>query len=118
MNSYPSIRHDYAFITQPGHIPFRERMNRADGRAYESLDTARGFRRKAESLRHVRVAGDAEKKRQAEREAVLSWLQVGMIVDTVIWGRGKVVKINKKTANIDIGRTALNVELSFLQPIS
>jgi hypothetical protein len=43
LTSQPELRHDWAFITQPGHIPARERMNRADDRACESL-------RKAESM--------------------------------------------------------------------
>ena len=30
-----SVRHDWAFITQPGHIPERARMNARDERAME-----------------------------------------------------------------------------------
>ena len=70
LNSYPSIRGDYAFNTQPGHIPFRSRMIKADDRAFESLEKAGEMREKATNLRNVRVAGDAERKRQAHREAL------------------------------------------------
>lgn len=38
--SNPELRHDWAFITQPGRIPERDRMNRADDRAFRSLDKA------------------------------------------------------------------------------
>src|SRR4030042_6641185 len=55
LNSFPSVRHDWAFITQPGHTPFRARMNAADDRAFASLKVAKGFRQKAENLRDVRV---------------------------------------------------------------
>jgi hypothetical protein len=50
LNSYPDIRHDIAFITQPGRIPFRERMNRADDRAFESLAKARGMSARADGI--------------------------------------------------------------------
>lgn len=49
LTSQPEIRHDWAFITQPGHIPARARMNAADDRACASL-------RKAESM-NSRAAG-------------------------------------------------------------
>ncbi len=121
LNSFPEIRHDWAFITQPGHIPFRSRMNAADNRACESLGVAAKMQARADSLRHVRVAGDAEKKYQEKREAILQWLKVGMVVDTVIFGPGIVAKINKKTATIKntgcSGTYQTLVDLSFLRPI-
>ena len=40
LNSKPGLRHDWAFITQPGHIPERARMNAADDRAHASLKKA------------------------------------------------------------------------------
>lgn len=101
LNSYPDIRHDWAFITQPGHIPFRARMNAADARACESLNKADEMQRKADNLRHVRVKGDKEREYEARREAVRGWIEVGMTVDTVIWGRRVVAKINKKTISVE-----------------
>ena len=100
LNSYPTIRHDWAFITQPGRIPFRDRMNKADGRAYESLDIAHKMRDKADSLRHVQVKGDAEKRYQAKRDAIRPLLKPGMEVDTVIYGVKEIVKVNKKTVTV------------------
>lgn len=55
LESQPELRHDWAFVTQPGHIPERARMNAADDRAFRSLD-------KAESMK----ARAAEIERQAE----------------------------------------------------
>jgi hypothetical protein len=100
LNSYPEIRHDWAFITQPGHIPFRARMNRADERAHDSLTVAEGFRNKAENIRHVRVKGDAARRDEIKRAEVDSWIQSGMVVDTCHFGQLEVVKVNKKTVTL------------------
>lgn len=116
LNTYPEIRHDWNFITQPGRIPFRERMNRADDRAYESLNVARGFRQRAHSLRHVRVAGDAERRREAERAKTLHWIEKGMQVQNSLYGIGCVLRINKKTATIQYNGHKQNVCLSWLAP--
>lgn len=121
LNSYPEIRHDIAFCTQPGRIPFRDRMNKADGRAFESLQVAEKMEAKADSLRHVRVKGDAEKRWQGLRDLNINRLSVGDMVDTGIYGRGTILKINKKTAKIGntgtSGTATFNVDLAFLTPI-
>jgi len=118
LNSYPSIRHDWAFITQPGRIPFRDRMNKSDARAVESLNVAEGMRGKAERLRHVSVKGDAEKRCQAKRDAIRPLLKLGMEVDTVIYGLKEIVKVNKKTVTVksrfeNFGN--FTVDISFLR---
>lgn len=100
LNSYPEIRHDTAFNTQPGYIPFRARMNRADDRAYESLRKAQGMRSKAESLNHVQVKGDAAAKWEQARLNVLEWLRVGDVVDCGYAAPVTILKINQKTARI------------------
>lgn len=92
---------DIAFNTQPGHIPLRARIIGQEDRAFESLRKAQGFREKAQSLRHVRVAGDAERRYEAEREYVRSWIQPGMVVDSCHFGPRKVVRVNKKTATLE-----------------
>lgn len=45
-----SLRHDWAFITQPGRIPERERMNRRDEKAFEHQNMAGHHRSKAAGL--------------------------------------------------------------------
>jgi uncharacterized Zn finger protein (UPF0148 family) len=121
LNSHPEIRHDIAFCTQSGRIPFRDRMNKADGRAFESLQVAEKMEAKADSLRHVRVKGDAEKRWQRLRDINTSRFKVGDVVDTGIYGRGTILKINKKTAKIGntgtSGTFTVNVDLAFLSPI-
>lgn len=113
---------DWAFITQPGHIPARARIIAQEDRQRESLMKSEEMERKADSLRHVVVAGDADKRRQAKRDEVLTWLKVGMQVDTILLGIGTVKKINKNTAKIEncgaSGTCCTNVELSFLLPVA
>jgi hypothetical protein len=121
LNSYPSLRNDYAFVTQPGHIPLRARMIKADEKAYESLKIARDMAGKAENLRHVRVAGDAERDREARREETRQWIKVGMMVFNSMFGKGRVLRINKKTATIgetgSSGKYTVKVCLSWLRPL-
>jgi len=50
LNSQPELRHDWAFITQPGRIPERDRMNRSDERAFRSMDKADSMRSRAASI--------------------------------------------------------------------
>lgn len=50
LTSQPDLRHDWAFITQPGHIPERARMNARDDRAFRSLDKADGMASRAASI--------------------------------------------------------------------
>ena len=101
LTSLPQVRHDWAFITQPGRIPMRDRMNKADAKACESLQKARDMRQKASSLRgSVRVKGDAGAKREAKREAVRAWIRVGMRVHDAIIGPATVTKVNRVTASV------------------
>ncbi len=119
LNHNRTYTDDIAFNTQPGHFPLRARVINQNDRAYESLQVANRFKEKAQNLRHVKVAGDAENKRQAKREHILSNIKLGMEVDTVIYGRGIVQKINKKTARISStgisGTYTVKVDLSFLK---
>lgn len=50
LESQPELRHDWAFITQPGHIPARARMNARDDRAYASLQKAGEMSSRADSI--------------------------------------------------------------------
>ena len=109
---------DIAFFTQPGRFTARTRYCQRSEKMYEHSSAASHFEDKAASLRaNVHVKGDADRKRQAQREAVLTWLKVGMTVNTYIIGIGKVTKINRKTASIDCGYGPRNIDLSFLVKI-
>lgn len=111
---------DIAFNTQPGHIPIRARVIAQNDRAMESLAIADKFESKAERLRDVRVAGDRERERQVERDAVRARLTKGMTIHTPIYGRGIVERINKKTATVTCFDTAsgnyrTTVDLSWIK---
>lgn len=47
---FDQYRGDIAFNTQPGHIPERARMIRAEDRAFESLSKAAGMRARADGI--------------------------------------------------------------------
>ena len=117
LNSHPEVRHDWAFITQPGRIPLRERMNAADNRAHESLEIAQEMRRKAGSLRHVRVKGDAGRRRQAIRDKLDAIITKGSQVHDFCFGSGEVVQVNTKSYSIrfDSGSTYAR-DKSYVRP--
>ena len=100
LNSHPVQRHDIAFCTQPGRIPLRARMNKADDRACESLRKAESMRQKANNLRHVRVAGDAERKRELFRMKQDEHIVKGSRVYDFAFREGTVTRVNKKTYTI------------------
>ena len=100
LNSHPEYRHDWAFISQPGHIPARARMNAADDRAFESLNIAKGMREKAENIMNVRVAGDAERSREKTRAALDTLIGKGSRVQDAVFGEGVVLGVYKKSYRI------------------
>jgi len=104
LNSFPTMRHDWAFITQPGHIPARERMNAADDRARESLRVAERLHSRAASIRDVRVAGDAERKRQELRDHLDTLISKGSRVYDWCFGDGEVIQVCKKSYRIKFDR--------------
>lgn len=109
-------RGDWAFVTQPGHIPLRARINRQDEKAFENLAVADAFEDKAQRLRRVSVAGDAEARREARRECVRTWAKVGMMVEAPPFpGIRKLLKVNAKTALVEgFGGLPIRVELAHL----
>ncbi len=103
-NSHPEYRHDWAFISQPGHIPARARMNAADDRAFESLNIATGMREKASNILNVRVAGDAERKREKLRGLMDSVVKKGSRVEDFCFGPGEVIGVYSKSYRIKFDR--------------
>ena len=109
---------DIAFNTQPGHIPLRARIIKQNDKAFESIETAQRFEEKAKSLRHVRVAGDAERRRQAVRDIIKPRLKVGMRIGTPMYGNGIIERINRKTVRVGkcgvSGTYSVNVDISWV----
>lgn len=91
---------DPAYISQPGHIPSRARdIARAD-RAFAMMGEAKALRDKAANLSRLasRQAGDAEREREAKRQAV-QW-HVGQTVRAVLYGPAVVERVNAKTLRL------------------
>lgn len=101
---------DYDF-TQPiliGH--HSERRHRRDRERYNNkmqqiidLDNkAKEFLERADNLEHFANTnkGDAERKREQERQVNDKWVKVGSQVEDWVFGFGEVVKVNKKTYTI------------------
>jgi hypothetical protein len=67
----PSYRHDWAFITQPGPISERTRMNARDERRYESLAKAEEMRAKVDNIEAAAdraiYSDDPDAREQLER---------------------------------------------------
>lgn len=91
---------DWAFVSQPGHIPARAAENQRSQRAFELLEKAKAHREKATNLAALanRNVGDAERKRQEIRDA--SNLQPGDRAVSVHYGACEIVKSNAKTYRI------------------
>ena len=53
----------------------------------------------------ARVAGDAERSRDAKRQAADKWVSVGATVHDAVFGQGVVVKVNRKTYTIRFSPT-------------
>lgn len=110
---------DIAFNTQPGHIPIRAKVIAQNDKAYESLNIAKKMEEKADSLRHVRVKGDAERHYQAIADKVDTLVTVGSRIFDSCFREGTILKVNKKTYTIkwDSGRTWTR-EKYFVKPLS
>jgi hypothetical protein len=101
-----AMRGDTAFFTQPGQIPYRDRIFKAYDRAGELFGEAREARERAEGVMRykTRVAGDAEKRRQAEREALDVLISKGSRVHDPVGGDGEVLGVFKKSYRIKFDR--------------
>lgn len=90
-------RADWALVTQPGYIPQRARANRAQEKAWGEL--AKADEHRSKKLGRARVAGDAERAREAKREKAREWVEKGMLVRSVLYGLVRVTRVNKKTVS-------------------
>ena len=106
-------RGDFAFNTQPGHIPERARVIRHEDRAFESMTKGEVMLGKAERLRHVQVVGDAERKREAKREALDKIIVKGSRVFDNVFGVGTVVGIYSKSYRIKFDASKADANNTF-----
>lgn len=92
---------DWAFISQPGHLPGRAREMRQTDRAMELRQKAEAYRDKASNLQRLATTqkGDAESARQVERDAKSGYAP-GDIVLTILYGPREIVRVNRKTFTV------------------
>jgi hypothetical protein len=105
MSVFNSFRGDTAFMTQPGHIPGRDRIIKRYDKGHELLAEARQARDRAENVQKVRVAGDAERKRDRIRQAMDQRVQKGSRVYDFCFGDGTIVSVHKKSYRIKFDRS-------------
>lgn len=91
---------DWAFVSQPGHLPARARQIAQTDRAMVLRQEAEQHRAKAASLEVLatRQKGDAEAARQAERDTRA--LKVGDTARSIHYGPCVVLKVNAKSYRI------------------
>lgn len=112
MSSFNYYRKDWSWLTQPANPSSafgrsRQRvMDRYDA-GLKMLNEADKMREKAEWLQKTGavVKGDAEKRRQAQRDYADTLFKVGDVVTSWIVGECTIVKINKKTYTVKNHRT-------------
>lgn len=120
---------DYAFVTQPllvGHHSYnrmknlRDRISRQMDKEMEYRRTAQSYRERAERIEAgVRVAGDAERARQTQREQMDTLVQVGARVRDAVFGEAEIVRINKKTYTLKFSSGwKCARDKSFIQPLA
>lgn len=106
MKLFDSLRGDWAFATQPGHIPIRERAIKGYEKGMELMGEAREARELAEGVMRekTRVKGDAERKHQEVRDKNDTLIKVGSRVFDPVFGNGTIVGVFKKSYKIDFGK--------------
>ena len=100
MADFNRMRGDLAFVTQPGHFPWRDKiLNRYD-KGLELLGEARELEDRAQNICKVRMKGDAEKLRQKKRDFLDTLISKGSRVTDFAFGPGVVVSVHKKSYRI------------------
>jgi hypothetical protein len=115
-----AMRGDHAFFTQPGRIPYRDKIFKSFNKSAELNKEADQILKRAENIMHYKtiVAGDAERKRQAKREALDQIIQKGSRVHDFAFGDGVVIGVYKKSYRIQFDRGyTYSRDKSYVQPL-
>jgi len=101
-DSIPEYAHDWAFITQPGHIPARAKINRKQDKIFQLRKEGQEQVERAERIKKYggRVKGDAERARQTMREEQDKTIGKGSRVHDFCFGDGEITRVNKKSYSI------------------
>lgn len=108
-DSIPEYAHDWAYITQPGHIPGRDKINRKQEKIFRLREEGKAQIERGRRIEKygARVKGDAERERQAKREEQDKAIGKGSRVHDFCFGDGEVTRVNTKSYSIkfDTGGT-------------
>ena len=102
---------DFAFWSEPikiGHHSEKRHRNlraKLERKMSKGAEVLREIEQRSQRVEHLenttaRIAGDAERQRQVEREALDKVISVGSVVHDFAFGTGTVVRVNKKTYSI------------------
>lgn len=118
---------DYAFWTQPilvghhsekSHRRLRDRLSNAMDKSVQFAKEAAELRQAAEPQK-ARIAGDAERRRQAERDALDKLITIGSRVMDYCFGEGTVVRIHKKSYTVKYDRgMQYSRDKSYFRPLT
>jgi len=117
MQEFNHLRKDYAWVTQPGHIPGRQKVVDRYNKGSEMLSEARKLEERAKNVKKVRVKGDAERGYEKKRQAMDKIISVGDKVKDFCFGLGEVKRINKKTYTIQFENFKTTRDKMFVQKI-
>jgi len=117
MQEFNHLRKDYAWVTQPGHIPGRQKVVDRYNKGSEMLNEAKELEERAENIKKVRVKGDAERGYQKIREANDKIISVGDKVKDFCFGLGEVKRINNKTYTIQFEHFKTTRDKMFVEKI-
>lgn len=106
---------DWAFVSQPGHMPARARQIAQSDRAMRLQAKAAEHREKAAQLARMAATnkGDAERARQERRDA--AGFQVGDRAVSIFFGPCEVVGVNTKTVRIRHANGETTQDKSYFQ---
>lgn len=114
-------RQDWAWLTQPGYIPGRDKALKGFEKGMELQIEAQAARDKAENVIRYKtqVKGDAERARQAKRDYLDSIITTGSRIDSVVFGPGTVTRIYKKSYGVKFDRLdrVISYDKSFCRPL-
>jgi len=102
-DSWGDVIHDIAFLTQPGHIPLRARINRQQEKVFQLREEAEKLQERAKGVMEykTRVAGDAAAIREMQRKEQDKIISVGTQIFCALYHRkGIVEKVFKKSYRI------------------
>lgn len=107
--------------SQRRHQRVFEKRNRVMRSIMDLEAKAKSHRSKSANLTEFanRNKGDAERKREEIRQKLDAEIKIGQVVDTVLYGFGSIVKINKKTCLVRTinGNHQILVQKHFCKPL-